>query len=95
MNTNSAVKTARASILENLAPLFQKAEREGLWFYCSYQQLWFTPAELREQHKKGRFIWGPVNWQLRMPRERLEEAQRKADAAMAELHGVLAKAEGQ
>lgn len=57
-------------ILKELEPLFKKAEKYGLWFYCNYQDLWFSPNELREEHKNGKFIWGSVNWKLRDPIER-------------------------
>lgn len=91
--SKEAVRTARESILTLLEPLFERAEREGLWFYCSYQSLWFSPAQLRAAHKDGRFIWGPMNWQLRVPRERVEEAERRAEAAMREAHRVKAEVE--
>lgn len=51
-------------ILKSLEPLFEQATRENKWFFCSYQALDFSPKELREAHKQGRFIWGPVNWKL-------------------------------
>lgn len=71
----------REEILNSLKPLFKKAETEKLAFYCSYQDMWFTPAELRECHAHGRFIWGLVNWRLRDPRERIEELKRSAQSA--------------
>lgn len=52
-------------ILKSLEPLFEKAEKEKLWFYTNYQGLWFTPSELREQHKKDCFVWGVDNWELK------------------------------
>lgn len=55
----------KEKILQDLEPLFLKAEREGLMFYTSYQNLLFTPKQLRDMHKENRFIWGAVNWQLR------------------------------
>lgn len=63
-------------ILKDLEPLYEKAEQEGLWFYCSYQQLWFSPKELRDEQKNGKFVWGVPNWQLRNPNERLTELER-------------------
>jgi hypothetical protein len=62
-------------ILDGLQPLFDKAEKEGLWFYCSYQQLWFSPNELKNEQSNGRFLWGAVNWQLRDPHEKLKLLQ--------------------
>jgi hypothetical protein len=67
----------KQEIKEELKPLFEKAEKEGLWFYTNYQSLWFTPEQLREKQKEGRFVWGKENWQLRNPRERLKEIKKK------------------
>jgi len=57
----------------DLAPLFERATREGLWFYSKYQGLWFSPAELEAEQSDGRFIWAATNWNLRDPMERLTE----------------------
>lgn len=54
-------------ILNSLEPLFYRAEKEKLWFFCRYRQLWFSPKELRARHLEGRFIWGACNWELRDP----------------------------
>lgn len=56
--------------------LFRQARAEGLWFYTSYQGLWFSPDQLADAQANRRFRWGAVNWQLRDPHERLEEARR-------------------
>lgn len=72
-------------VAESLKPLFEKARREGLWFYCSYQGLWFSPDELAAAQAEGRFRWGAVNWTLRDPREYLEALEsslRDAEAAV-------------
>lgn len=45
-------------LLANLEPMFREAEEKKLWFYCSYQSMWFSPQELRERHEEGRFVWG-------------------------------------
>lgn len=67
--------------------MFERARKEGLWFHCNYQDLWFSPDELERRQKGGRFRWGPVNWKLRDPRERassmLREIRQK-EAALAE-----------
>jgi hypothetical protein len=65
------VEMSKEEILKTLEPLFETAKKEHKWFYTSYQDMWFSPSELREQHKKDKFLWGAVNWQLRDPRERL------------------------
>ncbi len=71
----------RESILIDLAPLFEEAAAKGLWFYCSYQGLWFSPQQLADKHAEGKFIWGAVNWRLRDPAERLHELLKEKEAA--------------
>lgn len=65
--------TKTADILNSLEPLFETAKRKKLWFHCNYQDLWFSPQELRENHAEGRFIWGPQNWTLRNPQELINQ----------------------
>lgn len=72
----------KKEIIDGLRPLFEKAEKESLWFYSSYQQLWFSPQELREEHSKGRYMWGAVNWHLRDPYEKLSQLENKVVAAI-------------
>jgi len=77
MNERDAVLN---TILRRLEPLFEKAKNDKLWFYCSYQSLWFSPAELRREHENGKFIWGAENWKLRDPQERIAQySQQKVD----------------
>lgn len=63
-----------------LNALIDKAKAEGKWLWCHYQDIWFSPAQLREQNANGKFRWGAVNWKLRDPQERVAEARRRADA---------------
>lgn len=62
-------------ILDTLEPLFKEAEQENLWFYSNYQDMWFSPEELRKQHANGKFVWGATNWTLRSPYEKLEQLE--------------------
>ena len=59
-------------MMDELNALIDKAEAEGKWLWCHYQDLWFSPAQLREENRNGKFRWGPVNWKLRDPQERSE-----------------------
>jgi hypothetical protein len=65
----------REEILKMLEPLFEKAEKEGLWFESNYQRFNLTPSELRERHAKGELIWGPVNWTLIDPKTLLDDPE--------------------
>jgi len=82
----------REEILKELEPLFEKAEKEGKWFYCKYQGLWFSPQKLREQQEQGRFIWGSCNWELRDPREKLVEMKRQRDSLNREIDQFIKEA---
>ena len=80
--------------LNGLEPLFEQAEKEGLWFYSSYQDMWFSPKELRDCHAHGRFIWGAVNWQLRNPQEKIDLLERQKvniDKQIEEFREEMAK----
>ncbi len=75
---NSIAETIKRNVLQDLAPLFQKAKAESLWFCCRYQQLWFSPEELAAKQAEGKFLWGPVHWELRSPSEHLRKLRSKA-----------------
>ncbi len=77
--------------LKELATHIDKAEAEGKWLWCHYQDIWFSPAQLREQIKNGKFRWGVVNWKLRDPQERVAEARKRADQANAEADRIAAE----
>lgn len=70
---------------EAMRPLFERARREGLWFYTNYQDMWFTPDELAARHANRQLRWGPVNWQLRDPRALTAELERAVVDATAAL----------
>lgn len=70
------------SIRNELAQLIAQAEHEGKWLHCHYQDLWFSPAELRRANAEGHFLWGVVYWQLRDPDEHLDRL--RAEAARAQ-----------
>lgn len=78
----------KSEVTGPLNELINQAEREGKWLWCHYQDLWFSPAQLRDQNANGKFRWGVVNWQLRDPQERLDEAQRRVNAATQEAERI-------
>lgn len=77
--------------MPELADLFMQALENGLWFFSPYQALWFTPHELAEQQRGGRFRWGPQNWRLRDPQEHIEALRVEAERARLNLERALAK----
>lgn len=77
---------------EPLAALLAQAEREGKWLRNGYHDLCLTPAELRAANDGNRFRWGPVNWTLVDPAERVAAAARRLSEAQREYDAVVAKA---
>jgi len=70
--------------IAELNALIAEAEHKGLWLFCPYQALWFSPSELRAANAEGRFRWGVVNWELRSPDDYLKRLERAAlEAAQA------------
>ena len=82
--------SASDEVKAELAPLIEQARAEGLWLWCHYQDLWFSPDELQAQNAKGKFLWGAVNWMLRDPQERVKQAEAAAQRAANELARVRA-----
>lgn len=78
--------TEREQIIASLAPLFDRAERENLLFRAHYQQIVFTPGELQKEQADGRFVWGPVNWELISKDEYLRQAEVELKSAEAEVN---------
>jgi hypothetical protein len=72
----------RETILAMLSPLMERARKEGLWFHCGYQDMWFAPDELQKRWDRGELIWGPVNWELRDPKVLLEQAKESVYSAV-------------
>lgn len=73
---------------EELDDFITQAEREGKWLYSPYQQLWFSPAELRAANVNGRFNWSVGNWRLRDPQELITQAEQAVAAANEHLASV-------
>lgn len=73
------------TVKEELAELLDQADREGLWLFTSYQQMWFSHADLRAQNDAGRFLWGPANWQLRDPAELIAQKEQALEVVQRDL----------
>ena len=98
--TQSELREANTVRL-SLEPLFQQAERDGLMFHCQYQDLWFTPKQLREAQSQGKFLWGKCNWHLR-PRaayrlklsNKIDELRGQLDRAVNDLILFVKESDG-
>ena len=75
--------------MTDLEAMFKEADETGKWFWCHYQDLWFSPDKLRKEQAEGRFRWGAVNWKLRDPAERVLETEAKLEYAKREHDRVL------
>ncbi len=53
--------------------MFEEAQQKGLWFFCHYGRLWWSPYELAAKHREGQFRWSRKSFKLRDPVERLPE----------------------
>ena len=77
---------------ETLDQMIAEAEATGMVLNSTYQNLWFTPAELRKENANGRFRWGPVNWELHRPEEHTVElinAVKSAEDNLSNWHDRL------
>ena len=65
-----------------LDDLFVRAKAEKLWFFYGGLNgpLWFSPAELEQQQKKGKFLWGAPNWRLHDPQEYVKQLTEQINA---------------
>ena len=68
-----------------LAPLIEQAEREGKLLESTYQNILFTPTELRRANAEGRFRWDLVNWRLRDIADVLKGYEASVENAKQEL----------
>jgi hypothetical protein len=76
----------------DLQDLIKEARASGKWLWCHYQDLWFSPDQLAEQNRNGKFLWARVNWKLRDPAERVAEARARADLAAGEYARIAREA---
>ena len=58
--------------------LFKRAEKEKLWFYGRYHDLWFSPEF------SGYFSGDQSNWELRDPKEQVSYLRQRAQRLNAE-----------
>ena len=76
----------------DLAPLFERAEADALWFVSTrYPYLWLASAELLEEQARGNFLWEACLWQLADPRARLDRLELEAHRAQSALNSFRAR----
>lgn len=85
VSTAAQAQQVREEVSRQLAPMFEKARREGLYFLCRYQGMEFSPDELQAEQAQGRLNWGAVNWELRPVAERVKHAEESVAKAQLNL----------
>jgi hypothetical protein len=63
----------KEDIIELMKPMIAEARAKGFWLCSTYQRLWFSPDQLELVMSAGKFCWGPANWQILNPIDRLKE----------------------
>jgi hypothetical protein len=58
------------------------AETSKQMIHCRYQDLWFTPLELRHENGEGRFCWGVQNFEILPTDAYLDQAENQVKAAI-------------
>jgi hypothetical protein len=78
-------------IIKGLEPLFERAEKKGLWFENSSNDVILSPKELREHHAQGTFIWGASSWELVDPKKHLKDLEHVAKCAQKDVERFKAR----
>lgn len=94
MKTPEEKQLAVDLCMKSLKPLFDRAERYGQWFHCSYQDIWLSPKQLRAEQAAGRYVWGAENWALRDPYDRIREAEQVLVRAQESLDNIIRQVKG-
>src|SRR5690349_4961814 len=58
---------------DELDRLFEEARAKSLWFHAHHLRLWLSPDELQAKQEGGHLLYGPINWELRRPEDRLKQ----------------------
>ena len=92
-----SVIVEQQAILMSLAPLFERAEAEGLWFFHESHEageVWASPEYLRLKQAAGELLWAPEHWELRSPAGYLKTLRTQAEGLVAQ-YNELAERIGQ
>ena len=74
-----------------MTAMFEEARAKGLWFFCHYQQIWWTPDELEDQQSRGNFRWAAKNFKLRHPLELQRELIKELSDKQEDLEKFYAR----
>lgn len=59
--------------------MIAEAKRRDCMLHCGYQDMWFTPEQLKAEHAKGSFRWGSCNFEFVSMRDYLAELAKEAN----------------
>lgn len=82
------------AIIVSLKPLFDKAERDDLWFYHHApdgEEIWCSPEHLRSEQSEGRLILSADHWELRNPAAYMKKLIVDATAIIDEYNALAKK----
>lgn len=69
----------KKTIIDALEIMILEAEKNGQWLESTYQNILFTPKELRQSLSDGKFVWGPVNWRSVDPNKYLKNEEKEIE----------------
>ena len=69
------------TVIAELRKMIVDAKSKGMFIYCHYQNLWWSPEEFGKELDKNKFRWGRENFQLRDPKQHSAELVRAIDDA--------------
>ena len=78
---NETTEPTREEVIALLEPLIARAESEGKWLRHTYygDDVCMSPKEFRASIAEGRFIHGPVNWELIDPKSLLVDIDKEVE----------------
>jgi hypothetical protein len=88
----SSLKPEAEEVRQLLLLLIEEARRGGLWLHAKSHDLWFSPDELESLNLAGQFLWGPVNWTLRDPKEHVAQIRQRITGLEKELASFAGRA---
>lgn len=77
MNTRKMDDAVKEKIMKELAPLFESAQKNKLFFFNSYRNIIMSPKQLRKKQSTGNCLWGKDNWSLIDPKKYITELKEK------------------
>lgn len=85
------MESSKQEVLDSLKFLFEKAEKENLWFYTKSHNLWFSPDDLKQRQENDEYVWMVHYWRLRNPHEKLDELYMEEESIQNQIWSLKRK----